>query len=73
MTQGSGAGKVVLYAVLGIIGVVVGIQVLQWLVGAILTLVWYALVVAVVVGVAMLVVRAARRSVGGSNRRQLPR
>lgn len=73
MAQGSGAGKFVLYLVLGIVGVVIGIQVLQWLFGALLSLVWLALVTAVIVGVTMLVIRAARRSVGGNDRRRLPR
>lgn len=73
MAGGGGPGKVVLYVVLGVIGLVIGIQLIQWLVGAVLTLLWYALVVGAIVGVAALVIRAARRSVGGGSRRQLPR
>jgi len=73
MAQGGGAAKVVLYVVLGVIAVVVGIKVLTWLVDAVLTAMFYALVIGAVVAVTMLVVRAARRSVGGHNRRRLPR
>lgn len=73
MASGGGSGKVVLYVVLGVVGLVVGIQLLQWLVSAVMTLLWYALVVGAVVGVAALVFRAARRSIGGTDRRQLPR
>lgn len=73
MAGGGGSGKVVLYVVLGVIGLVIGIQLIQWLVGAVLTLLWYALVVGAIVGVAALVIRAARRSVSGGSRRQLPR
>lgn len=73
MAQGGGAGKVVLYAVLAVIGVYLGIKVLTWLVGVVATALYYALVIGAVVAVAMLVVRVARRSVGGQNRRRLPR
>src|SRR5690606_14355114 len=62
MAQGGGAAKVVLYVVLGVIAVVVGIKVLTWLVDAVLTAMFYALVIGAVVAVTMLVVRAARRS-----------
>ena len=70
-----GTGKVVLYVVLGIaiIGLVIAVQLLKWLLSAVFSLIWYAIVVGVIVGVRALVIRAARRSVGGSNRRQLPR
>lgn len=73
MAGNGGSGKVVLYVVLGIIGVVLAVQLVQWLVGVVLSLVWYALVAGAVIGVAALVIRAARRSVGGRDRRQLPR
>ena len=73
MAGGGGSGKIVLYVVLGIIAVVLGIQLIQWLVGAVLTLLWYALVIGAIVGVAALIIRAARRSVSGNSRRQLPR
>lgn len=73
MAGNGGSGKILLYVVLGVIGVVVGIQILQWLVGAILTALYWALVIGAVVAVTMLVVRAARRSVGGNDRRRLHR
>jgi hypothetical protein len=73
MAQGGGAGKVLLYVVLGVIAVVLGIQILTWLVGALLTAVYWGLIIGAVVAVTMLVIRAARRSVGGRNNRQLPR
>lgn len=73
MANGGGSGKIVLYLVLGVIGLVVTIQLVKWLLAAVISLVWYALVIGAVVGVAALVIRAARRSVGGRNRRELPR
>lgn len=73
MANGGGSGKIVLYLVLGVIGLVVAIQLVKWLLAAVISLVWYALVIGAVVGVAALVIRAARRSVGGRNRRELPR
>ena len=73
MANGGGSEKIVLYLVLGVIGLVVAIQLVKWLLAAVISLVWYALVIGAVVGVAALVIRAARRSVGGRNRRELPR
>lgn len=73
MAQGGGAGKVLLYVVLGVIAVVLGVQILAWLVDALLTAIFWALAIGAVVAVTMLVIRAARRSVGGRNNRQLPR
>jgi Na+/H+-translocating membrane pyrophosphatase len=72
--QGGGFGKVVLWVVLGIVGIIVAGWVLGALIGALLKILFAALVIAAIAGVAMLVVRAARRSVSGrGNRRQLPR
>lgn len=72
MAQGQGvsAGKVVLYVVLGIIAVVIGIQLIQWVFSAL----WWLLVAGAVVGIGYMLYRAGQRSVGGGrNRRQLPR
>lgn len=68
--QGGGFGKIVLYVVLGVIGVFLGIQVIQW----VLSWIGWAIIIGVTAGVAYLVVRGVRKSVGGGpNRRQLPR
>lgn len=69
--QGTSPGKVILYVVLGVIGVVVGINVITWLLGGILQ---WLLVLGAVVGVGYLAFKAGQRSVGGgSDRRQIPR
>jgi predicted permease len=73
MAQGSSAGKVVLYVVLGIIVIVVAGNILGWLLGALWNILIATLIIAAIAGVAMLVIGAARRSVGGNERRRLPR
>lgn len=73
MARGSGAGKIVLYVVLGIIVIVVAGNILGWLLGALWNILIATLIIAAIAGVAMLVVGAARRSVGGSGRPRLPR
>jgi uncharacterized protein DUF1774 len=65
-----GFGKVVLYVVLGVLAVFIGVQILQWVFS---WLIW-AIIIGVAAGVAYLVVKGVRRSVGGGqDRRQLPR
>jgi hypothetical protein len=73
MAQGSGAGKIVLYVVIAIVAVMILGNVVGWLIGALWNILIVTLLIAAIAGVALLVVGAARRSVGGRNRRQLPR
>jgi uncharacterized membrane protein len=73
MAQGSGAGKIVLYVVIAIVAVMIVGNVIGWLIGALWNILIATLIIAAIAGVALLVVGAARRSVGGRNRRQLPR
>lgn len=69
--QGPSMGKLILYVVLGVVGVVVGIQVIGWLLGGVLQ---WLLITGAIVGVGYLAFKAGQRSVGGgSNRRQIPR
>jgi pheromone shutdown protein TraB len=67
--QGVGFGKVVLYIVLGVLAVVIGVQVIQWFFG----ILGWILIIGGVAAVGYLLFRAGQRSVGGNNRRQLPR
>jgi cytosine/uracil/thiamine/allantoin permease len=68
--QRGGFGKFVLYVVLGVLGVFIGIQVIQW----VFSWLGWAIIIGVTAGVAYLVVKGVRRSVtGGQDRRQLPR
>lgn len=72
--QGGGFGKVVLWVVLGVVGIIVLGNVIGWLVGALLNILFATLIIGAIGLVAILVIRGVRRSVsGGSNRRQLPR
>jgi hypothetical protein len=72
--QSSGFGKVVLWVVLGIVGIIVVGQILGWILGALWNIFLATLVIAAIAGVSLLVIGAVRRSVsGGSHRRQLPR
>jgi uncharacterized membrane protein len=74
MAQGTSAGKVVLYVVLGIVAILVVGNVVGWLIGALWNILIATLIIAGIMGVALLVIGAARRSVGGgSDRRHLPR
>jgi hypothetical protein len=69
--QGPSMGKIILYVVLGVIGVAIGINVITWLIGGILQ---WLLVIGAVVGVGYLAFKAGQRSVGGgSSRRQIHR
>lgn len=68
--QGGGFGKIVLYVVLGVLGVFIGIQLIQW----VLSWIGWAVIIGVTAGVAYLLVKGVRKSVGGgTDRRQLPR
>jgi hypothetical protein len=72
--QGGGFGKIVLWVVLGIVGIVLVGNVVGWLIGALWNIFVATLIIAAIVAVGLLVVAAARRSVsGGKDRRQLPR
>jgi len=72
--QGGGFGKVMLWVVLGIVGIIVAGWVVGALIGALLKILLAALIVAAIAGVAMVAIGALRRSVsGGNRRRQLPR
>jgi predicted permease len=72
--QGGGFGKVVLWVVLGIVGIIVLGNIIGWLLGALWNILLATLIIGAIVGVSVLLVRAARRSVsGGGDHRQLPR
>lgn len=72
--QGSGFGKVVLWIVLGVVGIIVVGQIVGWLIGALWNLLVFTLIIGAIAGVALLVIAAARRSIsGGNDRRRLPR
>jgi uncharacterized membrane protein YeaQ/YmgE (transglycosylase-associated protein family) len=73
MAEGSGFGKLVLYVVLGVVGLIVAGWVLGAVIGALWNILVATLIIAAIVGVALLVLGATRRSVGGRNNRQLPR
>lgn len=73
MEQRGGFGRFVLYVVLGVVGVVIGIWLLGQVISFLLSLVWYAVIIGAIVGVTMLVIRAARRSLSGGSRPRLPR
>jgi len=70
---GGGSGRFVLYAVLGVVGVLLALKLLGWIAGALLSLLWYALIIGAVVGGIALVVGASRRRLGRRDQRQLPR
>lgn len=72
--QGSGFGKIVLWVVLGIVGIIVAGNIIGWLLGALWNLFVATLIIGAIGLVALLVIGAARRSLsGGKDRRQLPR
>ncbi|MPZ25717.1 MAG: hypothetical protein GEV12_04530 [Micromonosporaceae bacterium] len=72
--QGGGFGKVVLWVVLGIVGIIVAGNIIGWVLGALWNILLATLIIGAIGGVAFLLVRAARRSVsGGSNRPRLRR
>jgi uncharacterized membrane protein YeaQ/YmgE (transglycosylase-associated protein family) len=74
MAEGGNFGKLVLYVVLGVVGLIVAGWVLGAIIGALWNILVATLIIAAIVGVALLVIGATRRSVGGrGNRRQLPR
>jgi predicted permease len=72
--QRGGFGRVVLWVVLGIVGIIVAGQIVGWLLGALWNILVATLIIGAIAGVAILLVRAARRSVsGGRDHRRLPR
>lgn len=72
--QGGGFGKIVLWVVLGVVGIIVAGWILGAVIGALLKILFAVLIIGAIGGVALLVIRGVRRSVsGGGNRRQLPR
>lgn len=72
--QGGGFGKVVLWVVLGIVGIIVAGNIIGWVLGALWNILLATLIIGAIGGVALLLVRAARRSVsGGRDRKRLPR
>lgn len=74
MAQGASAGKIVLYVVLGIAAILIVGNVIGWLIGALWNILIATLIIGAIVGVTLLVIGAARRSVGGhGNRPRLPR
>lgn len=74
MAQGRGFGRVLLWVVLGVVGIIVVGNVVGWLLGALWNLLLATLIIGAIAGVALLVVRAARRSMsGGGDRSRLPR
>ena len=71
---GTGFGKVVLYVVLGVVALIIVGNIIGAVIGALWNILIATLIIAAIAGVALLVIGAARRSVGGGrNRRQLPR
>jgi uncharacterized membrane protein YeaQ/YmgE (transglycosylase-associated protein family) len=73
MAEGGNFGKLLLYVVLGVVGLIVAGWVLGAIIGALWNILVATLIIAAIAGVALLVIGATRRSVGGRNRRQLPR
>jgi len=72
--QGGGFGKIVLWVVLGVVGIILVGNVIGWLIGALWNILVATLIIGAIVGVAYLVIKGVRRSVGGGrDRRQLPR
>jgi hypothetical protein len=72
--QRGGFGKVVLWVVLGVVGIIVVGNVIGWILGALMNILMATLIIGAIAVVGLLLIRAARRSVtGGNNRRQLPR
>lgn len=71
--QGKGVGRVVLWVVLGVVGLIVLGNIAWWLVSKLVGVLVLTLVVGAIAGVTFLVIRAARRTIsGGRDRRQLP-
>lgn len=71
---GSGFGRLILWVVLGVVGIIVVGNIIGWIIGALWNLLIATLIIAAIAGVALLVIGAVRRSVSsGADRRQLPR
>jgi hypothetical protein len=72
--QRGGFGKIVLWVVLGVVGIIVAGNIIGWIIGALWNILLATLIIGGIAVVGILVFRAARRSVtGGNGRRQLPR
>lgn len=72
--QGGGFGKIVLWVVLGVAGILLAGWLIGVLLGALLKILFATLIIGAIAGVALLMIRGVRRSVsGGENRRRLPR
>lgn len=72
--QRGGFGKIVLWVVLGVVGIIVVGNVIGWILGALWNILLATLIIGLIGGVGILLIRAARRSVtGGNDRRRLPR
>lgn len=74
MAQGGGFGRVVLWVVLGIVGIIVAGTVIGWLLSALWKILVATLIIGAIVGVSALVIGVVRRSIsGGNNPPRLPR
>jgi hypothetical protein len=72
--QRGGFGKVVLWVVLAVVGIIVAGNVIGWILGALWNILLATLIIGAIGLVGFVLVRAARRSVtGGNDRRRLPR
>lgn len=72
--QGGGFGKIVLWVVLGVVGIIAAGWLIGAIIGALLKILFAVLIIGAIAGVGLLLLRAARRSVsGGSDHRRLPR
>lgn len=69
-----GFGKIVLWVVLGVVGIIVAGNIIGWFLGALWNIFVATLIIGGIAGVGILLFRAARRSVsGGDSHRRLPR
>lgn len=73
MANGGGFGRLLLYAVLGLVVLIVAGKIAGMLLGALWNLLLFTLVAGAIVGVTLMVVRAVRRPIGGGGRPRLPR
>ena len=72
--QGIRWGRVVLWVVLGVVGIIVIGNIIGWLIGALWNILVATLIIAAIAAVGLIALGAARRSLsGGDKHRQLPR
>lgn len=71
--NGSGFGKILLWVVLAVVGVILVGNLIGWLIGALWNLFVATLLIAGIAVVAIVAVGAVRRSLSRGGRRQLPR